>query len=65
MSELKLRNPYEETKKAGIKSEKDRTHFSFGSNRTDEENTWDTKGKDPFGTHPLARKAHVYGSSLK
>ena len=62
-----LINPYEEVRKAGLKSVKEKVKLSTFGYREREEDTsfWPVAPKDFCETHELARKAHVYGSSLK
>ena len=63
---IRLVSPYEKARKAGLKSVKDRRNIKTDRCIKTGEYFWDTSGpRDAFDAHPLARKAHVYGSSLK
>lgn len=61
----KLLNPYEEAKKAGLVSEKNKVNLASFQYRDRQTAFWPAAPKDALETHPLARKAHVYGSSIK
>ncbi len=60
----KLLNPYEEAEKAGLVSQKKKVNLATFEYRDRRREFWPDAPKDAFETHDLARKAHVYGSSL-
>lgn len=61
-------SPYEEAKKAGLVSIKDKSRSNMFDrwNRKEADTCfWPKCPPGMFDAHPLAKKAHVYGSSLK
>lgn len=61
---VRLINPYEEAEKQGLVSDKKKVNLATLEYRDRRTEFWPDAPKDVLETHPLARKAHVYGSSL-
>lgn len=61
----KFQSPFETAKEKGLKSEKDKVDIETDWDSPKVDTFFSSCCPDAFTTHPLAEKAHVYGSSLR